>query len=296
MGPIAVDALPWREGGDANAPFIVCAMFTPGYRAKAVRLAASLTAFDVRFALFEVPQVHRSISPQGGGDLSFSKPRFIRSALERFAKPVLYVDSDVIFRKSPDVVTALCASECDFAIYNWLADPVNDAWRPEPGTPLWKFFFSVDMASDSQLMSSGAVQLWKSTDAALALLKDWEQSLLRHPRSEDDHCLDFAYNHGDRTGLNPAWLPKEYARYAFWIYADPVIDHPEFPAPLTGAFESLGSVRFVREKIARTQKQQAFPRDTVVDAQAMQLLRQRPDGGLTPAGPLLLPLFLPRQD
>jgi hypothetical protein len=283
----------WRDGGDVSAPFVVCAMFTRDYRGKAERLAASLDALGLAHAIFEVPQVHRSISAAGGAELDFSKPRFLRFALERFGKPVLYVDADVIFRKNPEALASLCASECDFAVYNWLADPMNDAWRPEPGTPLWKFFFSVDLASESQLMSSGAVQFWKGTDAALTLLKDWEQSLVRHPRSEDDHCLDFAYNHGDRTGLNPAWLAKEYARYAFWIYADPVIDHPEFPAPLTGVFESLGSARFVREKIARAQKQQAFPRDTLVDAQAMQLLKQRPDGGFTPAGPLPLPLFLP---
>lgn len=283
----------WRDGGDASAPFVVCAMFTRDYRGKAERLAASLDTLGLAHAIFEVPQVHRSISAAGGAELDFSKPRFLRFALERFGKPVLYVDADVIFRKNSEALASLCASECDFAVYNWLADPMNDAWRPEPGTPLWKFFFSVDLASESQLMSSGAVQFWKGTDAALTLLKDWEQSLVRHPRSEDDHCLDFAYNHGDRTGLNPAWLAKEYARYAFWIYADPVIDHPELPAPLTGAFESLGSARFVREKIARASKQLPFPREAVVDAQAGQLLIPQPGGGFAPAGPLPLPLFLP---
>ena len=286
----------WRDSGDVSAPFIVCAMFTPDYRAKAERLAASLTAFGLQHALFEVPQVHRSISAAGGAELDFSKPRFLRFALERFDKPVLYVDADVIFRKKPEVVTMLCAGDCDFAIYNWLADAMNDAWRPEPGTVLWKFFFSVDMASDTQLMSSGAVQFWKNTNAARALLGDWEQSLLQHARSEDDHCLDFAYNHGDHADLKPAWLSKEYARYAFWIYANPVIDHPEFPAPVTGAFESLGSARFVREKIARANKQQPFPRDAMVDVQSGQLLQQRPGGGFAPAGPLSLPLFLPKAD
>ena len=283
----------WRDGGDASAPFVVCAMFTRGYRGKAERLAASLDAFGLAHAIFEVLQVHRSISAAGGAELDFSKPRFLRFAMERFGKPVLYVDADVIFRKSPEALAPLCASNCDFAIYNWLADVMNDAWRPEPGTPLWKFFFSVDVASDSQLMSSGAVQFWKATDAALTLLKDWEQSLVRHPRSEDDHCLDFAYNHGDRTGLNPAWLAKEYARYAFWIYADPVIDHPEFPAPITGTFESLGSARFVRERVRRVSKQQPFPREGIVEAQARQLLMPQPGGSFAPAGPLALPLFLP---
>jgi hypothetical protein len=284
----------WREGGDASASFIVCAMFTPGYQSKAERLAASLDALGLAYAIFEIPQVHRSISPSGSTALDFSKPRFLRFALERFGEPVLYVDADVIFRKAPQAIAALCASDCDFAIYNWLADSMNDAWRPEPGTPLWKFFFSVDVASESQLMASGAVQFWKNSPASLALLRDWEQALVKHPRSEDDQCLDFAYNHGDRAGLKPQWLTKEYARYAFWIYADPVIDHPEFPAPITGAFESLGSQRFVREKLARAQKQQPFPREAAVDAQTGQLLQQRPDSGFAPTGPLPLPLFLPK--
>lgn len=286
--------IPWREGGDASAPFIVCAMFTRSHQAKAEKLAASLDAFGLTHAIFEVPQVHRSISAGGREDPTFSKPRFIRFALEKFGKPILYVDADVIFRKSPERIVSLCDEGCDFAIYNWLADPVNDAWRTDGR--LWKFFFSVDVVSDSQLMASGAVQLWNGTDAAFGLLKDWEQSLERHPRSEDDHCLDYAYNHGDRYGLKPRWLPKDYCRYAFWPYVAPVIDHPEFPAPITGHFHSLGAERFVREKISRTKKQQPFPRDAMVDAHGLQLMQQRPDGGLTPIGPLPLPLFLPKAD
>jgi hypothetical protein len=283
----------WREQAFADAPFIVCALFTPDYRSKAERLVASLKHLGLSHALFEAPQVHRSISTRGGEDLAFSKPRFIAHAMRHFRKPVLYVDADMIFRKTPERITALCAQGCDFAIYNWLADAMNDAWRPEPGTPLWNFFFSVDLASDSQLMASGAVQLWAGTDAAFVLLTDWEQSLLRHPKSEDDHCLDFAYNHGDRTGLKPGWLPKDHVRYAFWIYADPVIDHPEFPTPITGHFEALGSERFDRGKITRAEKQQPFPREAIVDAEAKQLLMPAPDGHLVPSGPLPLPLYLP---
>jgi hypothetical protein len=270
----------WRQRLDPDAAFIVCAMFTPDYRAKTERLAASLERFNLAHALFEVPQVHRSISLRGGDDLNASKPRFIAAMLRQFGKPVLYVDADVIFRQPPDLIAALCSEGCDFAIYNWLADPMNDAWRPEPGARFWKFYFSVDMASDSQLMASGAVQLWRGSDPAFTLLADWEQALLRHPRSEDDHCLDFAYNHGDRTGLRPRWLPKAYARYAFWIYVAPVIDHPEFPAPVTGHFEQLGSARFRTAELRRVTKRMPFARDAVVDAEDPQLP---------------MPLFLPEK-
>lgn len=292
MAAIAPDGSPyrvWRQGGEG--PFIVCAMFTPAYRAMAERLLASLTRLDLAHALFEVDQVHRSISAKGEGDLSVSKPRFIRYLLERFEKPVLYVDADVVFRRAPKQIASLAKGTCDFAIYNWLADPMNDAWRPQPGTPLWRFYFSVDLTSDNQLMASGAVQFWRRSDAALALLSDWEQALRNHPRSEDDHCLDFAYNHGDRTGLRPRWLPKSYCRYAFWIYAQPVIDHPQFPAPASGHYQQLGSERFDRARLARAEKEQPFPRDAVVDANAKQLLRPGPQG-LTAIGPLTRRLYL----
>ena len=66
-----------------------------------MRLGCETRGSGEAHALFEVPQVHRSISAKGEGDLSVSKPRFIRHLLERFGKPVLYVDSDVVFRRRP---------------------------------------------------------------------------------------------------------------------------------------------------------------------------------------------------
>jgi hypothetical protein len=283
----------WREGGTAGSPFIVCAMFTPNYGALARRLTASLDAFGLEHALFQVPGVHRSISARGQGDLSLSKPRFIRFLLERFARPVLYVDCDVVFRKEPKQIASLAKKGCDFAIYNWLADMMNDAWRPEPGTPLWKFLFRVDLASDTQLLASGAVQLWRDTDAAISLLTDWEQSLHNHPMSEDDQCLDFAFNHGDRTGLKPHWLPKTCCRYAYWPYVQPTIDHPQFPAPASGQFHQLGSERFDRAQLRRVEKDEPFPRDAAVNSATKRLLKPQADGIYADAGPLKRRLFLP---
>jgi hypothetical protein len=285
----------WREGGDARSPFVVCAMFTPDYRAMAERLAGSLKALRLHHALFQVASVHRSINPRGDGDLSLSKPRFIQYLLRRLGKPVLYADCDMIFRKEPRLIASLVKKGCDFAIYNWLADLMNDAWRPEPGTPLWKFYFRVDLASDSQLMASGSVQLWRGSAPAFSLLCDWEQSLRHHPLSEDDQCLDFAYNHGDRSGLNPHWLTKAYCRYVFWPYVQPVIDHPQFPAPVTGQFQQLGSERFDRTRLKRVAKEEPFPRDAVVDTASKRLLKPANAGGYADFGPVGRRLFLPEQ-
>jgi hypothetical protein len=268
-------------------------MFTPSYHGLAKRLASSLEEFRLHHALFQVPDVHRSISAEGQGDLSVSKPRFTRFLLERFDKPVLCLDCDLVMRREPAEIARLTDTDCDFAIYNWLADMMNDAWRPEPGTPFWQFYFGEDLASDSQLMASGAVQFWRGTEAALTLLSDWEQSLRNHPLSEDDQCLDFAYNHGDRTGLAPRWLDKSYCRYGYWIYVRPVIDHPDFPAPASGLYQQLGSERFDRAQLRRVEKQEPFPRGWLVDTAQERLLRPGPDDTYEPAGALARRLYLP---
>ena len=283
----------WQEKSDPDAPFIVCAMFTPNYRALAQRLVASLDQLGLTYALFQVPTVHPSISPRGKGDLSVSKPRFIRFALERFGKPVLYVDCDMVFRSAPTLIAQLVKEGYDFAIYNWLADMMNDAWLPEPGTRLWKFFLRVELASDRQLMASGAVQLWRGTQPAFTLLSDWEQSLCNHPRSEDDHCLDFAYNHGDRTGLNPTWLPKSYCRVAYWIYVQPVIDHPQFPEPNPGHFHQLGFGCFDPAQLRRVEKQEPFPCDALINPATKRLLKRLSNGAYEEIGPVEDGLFPP---
>lgn len=284
---------PWREKADADAPFTVCAMFTASYRLKAERLAASLDQLGLAHALFETPQIHRSISGRGSDDIAFAKPRFIAAMLQRFAKPVLYVDADVVFRQQPTLIAALCADGTDFAIYNWLADAENDAWMPADASGLWKFYFAMDAASDSQLAASGAVQFWNATQPAQALLAAWEAALTGFPGVQDDHCLDFAFNHAGE-GMRTHWLPKDYARYAFWPYADPVIDHPDFPAPQGGQFAALGLKRVDALKIIMpARKQHPFPRNALIDTARNLLLTPQPDGSRT-ATPLTRPLFLPR--
>jgi hypothetical protein len=282
----------WRKGRVGDAPFIVCAMFTSGFRHRAQRLAASLEKFGLAHSLFEVEEVHRSISVKGEGDLSVSKPRFIRFLLERFCRPVLYVDADMVLRRDPRRIVVLARKGYDFAIYNWLSDPMNDAWRPEPGTDFWKFYFRVDLTSKSQLMASGAVQFWNATASAFKLLSEWEEALRLYPLSEDDQCLDFAFNHGDRSNLKYCWLPKSYCRYAFWIYVEPVIDHPAFPAPAGAEFHQLGSERFDRAKLLRTDKKQPFPRQALINVASKQLLMPDRQGRYAPSGPLSRLLYL----
>jgi len=294
----APDFTLWREGG-VDAPFTVCAFFTPGYRPRAERLAASLVALNLPHALYETPAVHRSISKHGISDLRYCKARFIGFCLEQLQRPILYVDCDVVFRAWPSAVTKAVLDGADFAAFNWLAAPVNDAWWPASGITqavpphLWCFAFQIPERGTAQLMTSGAVQLWRDTPAARVLLKDWETALTSFSRAPDDHALDFAFNRGNaqRAGIRAAWLPQDHARYAFWPYVKPVIDHPELPAMADAHFTDLQN-RFDGTRLTVAPRPPVFPRDLVVDALRKLLVRPAADGSLVPVAPLPAPLFL----
>src|SRR3569833_2833618 len=86
----------WREGGDAKAPYIACAMFTLSHYATAQRLIASLEQYGLHYALFQVPTVHRSINARGEGDLSLSLFCFFCFLLVCFGLLVLFLVGVVV--------------------------------------------------------------------------------------------------------------------------------------------------------------------------------------------------------
>ena len=88
----------------------------------------------------------------------------------------------------------------------------------------------INLFDETQLRCSGAVQLWADTQLAKNLLKKWNQTIEENPNTADDISLDFSYNNNaERNSMRPFWLPKSYARYAFWIFDRPTINHPEMP-------------------------------------------------------------------
>ena len=288
----------WRESS-ADAPFTVCAFFTPDYRARAERLAASLDRLSLPYAIFESPSVHRSISRHGGTDMRFSKPRFIAFCLARSERPVLYVDCDLIFRDWPAAVTEAARSGADFAAFNWLAARVNDAWMPVKNLPqstpprYWGFAFSIREWSLDQLITSGGVQFWRATPATRILLQDWEAALIRFVRAPDDHALDLAFNRGGArgAGIRAVWLPADHLRMACWPYVKPVIDHPGFATSIGDHFMDIDN-RFDLARMKVEPRAPVFPRDLVVDAHQGLLLRPFAPDRLEPVGPLPCPLFL----
>lgn len=286
-----VDEIP----GDGNCGFLVATMYTPSYADRAARLRASCEALKLPLVSAEIPTIHNSISVKGSPDLRYTKPNFIRSLLQRHRRPILYVDADCVFRSHPVLVDELVAGGTDFGIYNWAADPDNEAFVPinirSGGEIVRSRYFDlshrVHWYSVSQAVLSGCVQLYADSDAAETLLQLWQGAIQRFPGSADDACLMHVLNNRDPRldALSTYWLPKEYARYAWWIYVKPVIDHPEVPSLVNTGFapipEGPDGRYFYPERCEITPAKFPFP--CILDVQD-KVLHEVVDGELLPAG------------
>ncbi len=273
----------------AGAPYLVVSLHTPSYRAKADRLLASCRRFSLPAVVYELPDIHHSISLKGAPDLAYTKSAVIRLALKTFGKPVFYVDADMVFVEHPTPVRSLIPN-FDFGIYNWFADAQADAWRPieipRPGAPVsgkryWCFRYALDLWDPAQLFASGASQFWNATAASAALLDDWQNALAEFPTVADDECLDFAFNNRDNTGLRAAWFDKSYARYPWWPHVKPVVDHPDEITGESGRI-SLTSpdhrMRYYPERATPlTPHPACFPRGAILDLRDKVLLRAAED-------------------
>lgn len=284
--------------GAGDAPYIVGAMFTADYGEKAKRLISSCEKFGQPFEIHETPTVHRSVSVSGGDDLRFTKANFIGNLMREHDKPVLYLDADCEFMDKPNLICDLVKSGCDFAIYNWLADDYTDRFVPfisghddELDKPYryFKYHGSVDLHSTKQLIGAGWSQFYRNSFAATALLARWHQSVAEFNGCADDDCLDFTFNNLRRSDwltwvLKYRWLPKEYSRGMFWIYAKPVINHPDIPAP-TSRFPAIkcarGRKRLYRSLVEKRRGQLLFPREAIIDT-ATATICKLIDGQIVP--------------
>ena len=275
-------------------------MVTETHSKYAHRLAESCKQFGMSFTIHVVPMVHQSISLKGGTDIRYTKANFIAHLLREYQKPVLYLDADCYFESYPEKIAGFVDEEVDFAIYNWVGDWQNATYQPVPlqlddgsGERLYLdrfyvFLHSVNFYAPDQLHCAGAVQYWGNTDSARALLRLWQETIARFPRSADDECLTFAYNNEVRgkLPLKAVWLDKAYARYAWWIYVQPVINHPDFPSPGL-QFEPIsppdGRKPFYDEQARFHPAELVFPGGSVIDIETGTILK--PDGNrLVPSG------------
>jgi len=218
---------------DAPGNILFVSMYTENYKELANRLTISMMAQGLPFAVFEVPTVHNSISEKGSSNLNYTKSSFVRKIIEQTGKNVVYIDCDCQVKKFPSLLFEI-AEKNDFAIFNWLSHEDNGVYVPLVGSDDAKFYrysHSIDQVSESQLVCSGAVQFWSNKKASIELLEFWQKTIEENPGSADDHCLDFSFNNFKPSGapIRYQWLPRSYSRYAWWIFTQPVIDHPQIP-------------------------------------------------------------------
>ena len=213
--------------------YIFISMFTIEYFEYAKRFEKSLVKFNLPHLIFKTPNVHSSISNKGKDNSIYTKSNLIKYAMEITSKSIIYIDCDCEIKDTPYLLIN-SFENIDFAVFNWLSGEGNQTYLPYTAPELKSTYFkpghSIEYLSKDQLICSGAVQYWKNDIKSKALLDFWQESIISNLGIADDHCLDYAYNNFNKYHIEALWLPKSYARYAWWIFDQPVIDHPQIPS------------------------------------------------------------------
>lgn len=299
--PIPFKSLRTINGGSGGS-YVVGAMFTASYRAKAERLAASCTRHGLTYVLHEVPKVHRSISSRGTDDPTYTKANFIHSLLRAHRRPILYLDVDCEIMAQPELIEGLVTSRCDFAIYNWFADECTDCYIPvefespssEPTASrrFYRFLAREDFFTNAQLKCNGLVQFYANSLAARGLLSRWHRTITDFPGCTDDSALGFTFNNLTRYSWLPwllkvRWLPKSYARISWWICEEPIINHSGLPTKSTGFVkidDPRGRKQFYPSLMEQKKPVELFPADSIIDTEHHMVCRLQ-DGKVVPIEP-----------
>jgi protein O-GlcNAc transferase len=293
----------------SDTGFLVAAMITADekYYHYAQRLVNSCLQFGLAIVVYEVPTVHRSISAKGSDDVRFTKANFISFLHQIYAIPILYLDVDVVIKQIPSVIPQLITQGYDFAAYNWFSDRQNCCYSPqnvdfvEKGVTIhtthrfYKFTHQITLHGKDQLLVSGCTQFYNNTKHAEILLKEWHSSICQFPTATDDSCLDFAFNNLPLdSGIKAFWLDKSYARYCWWLYTQPVIDHPDLPAlhdSMRQNPETNTKKRNYPERLQQIIVPPVFDHEVLIDVVQNILWQQDADGIFKPVDRINIPIY-----
>ena len=259
----------YQENLSNKQDFLIVSFFTKNFVSKAIRLANSLDKLNLNYKIFEIPEIHFSKSNKGTSNINYCMPKLILDVFKVSKIPLLYVDSDIVFKKNPDLIFSFHEKKIDFAIYNFIEDTDNEGYLPlkinirENEKLVPKEFFvtkvSVPLLNSAnyerQMLTAGAVAYFSNTKAAIDLLNRWLENIKHFPRAVDDQTLDYTFNIdlNGKKKLNVYWLPKNYCRYNFWIFTDPVINHPDELTyrPEDNFDDITGKKRYIRKNILK---------------------------------------------
>ena len=259
----------FKEKNLSDQSFLIISFFTKNFISKAKRLADSLDQLNLNYKIFEIPEIHFSKSNKGTSNINYCMPKLILEVFKKNQIPLLYVDSDIVFKKKPELLSSFKQKKIDFAIYNFIEDTDNEGYLPlkvnikVENKIIQKEFFvtkvSVPLVNspkhEKQMLTAGAVAYFANSEPSIDLLKKWLKNVERFPRAVDDQTLDYTFNIelNEKKKLNIYWLPKNYCRYNFWIFTDPVINHPDELTyrPEDNFDDITGIKRYVRKNVLK---------------------------------------------
>ena len=270
--------------------FLIVSFFTQNYKDKADRLINSLNNFNLNYKIFEVPTIHYSKSDKGSNDINYCMPKLIIDMLKQFKVPIIFLDCDLVVMKEPKLFYSLKEKNIDFAIYNWLEDSENDGYLPvklkinsERGEIEETYYInSVNVKllnnpnKEGQLFSSGGVAYFSESNSSINVLNEWLENIIKYPRAPDDQLLDHTFNYSStvRKNLKVEWLDKSYCRVFWWIFSEPIINHPGHMSHRANDnfFKITGKERF---KIENTIKRNSskVSKEFIIDAKNKKILK-----------------------
>ena len=280
----------YKENKLEGEGFLIISFFTQNYKDKADRLINSLNNFNLNYKIFEIPTIHYSKSSKGSNDIKYCMPMLIINILKQSKVPIIFLDCDLVLVKEPTLFYSLKKKNVDFAIYNWLDDSENDGYLPvklkintERGDIEKTYYInSVNIKllnnpnKNEQLISSGGVAYFSESRSSMNLLNEWLENIIKYPKAPDDQLLDYTFNYSStvRKNLKVEWLDKSYCRVYWWIFSQPIIDHPGHMAHRVNDnfFKITGKERF---KIENTIKRNSskVSNKFMIDAKNKKILK-----------------------
>ena len=280
----------YKENKLEGEEFLIISFFTQNYKDKADRLINSLNNFNLNYKIFEIPTIHYSKSNKGSNDINYCMPMLIINILKQSKVPIIFLDCDLVLVKEPTLFYSLKKKNVDFAIYNWLDDSENDGYLPvklkintERGDIEKTYYInSVNIKllnnpnKDEQLFSSGGVAYFSESRSSMNLLNEWLENIIKYPKAPDDQLLDYTFNYSStvRKNLKVEWLDKSYCRVYWWIFSQPIIDHPGHMAHRVNDnfFKITGKERFKIENTIKRNRSKVSNK-FMIDAKNKKILK-----------------------